>query len=92
MGLWDIDFGMLNKDYIKRIDLLGKHAKDLELRFSFTGIDSSMLIVNESIDEGIDAAAKINHGKLYTVTCFSDKHKFLPKVEIIKPEDTKEVE
>ena len=90
--LWDIDFGMLDKYYIKRIYLLGKHAKDLELRFSFTGIDSSKLIVNESIDEGIDAAAKINHGKLYTVTCFSDKHKFLPKVEIIKPEDVKEVE
>ena len=52
------------------------------------GVSCSLL----SIDEGIEQAAKVNHGKLYTVTCFSDKHKFLPKVVIIKPEDIKEVE
>lgn len=84
--LWDIDFGMLRSDCVEHIYLLGGHAKDLETRFSYTDIDSGKITVNEDINEAADIIAKTKYEKLYTVTCFSDKEKFLSKTEIINEE------
>lgn len=80
--LWDIDFELLNSPCVEHIYLLGAHAGDLETRFSYTDIPSEKLSVMPNIEEAVDRIAKENHQKLYTVTCFSDKAKFLSKVTI----------
>ncbi len=80
--LWDIDFELLNNPCVEHIYLLGAHAGDLETRFLYTDIPSKKLSVMPNIEEAVDQIAKENHQKLYTVTCFSDKAKFLSKVTI----------
>ena len=80
--LWDIDFELLNSDCVERIYLLGAHADDLETRFSYTDIPSEKISVIPEIDEAVDIIISKRHKKLYTVTCFSDKEKFLSKVTI----------
>ena len=85
--LWDIDYDVLKADCIEHLYLLGGHAKDLETRLSYTDIDMGKITVNENITEALHEIAKKPLGKLYTVTCFSDKGKFLPEVEIMPVEE-----
>lgn len=80
--LWDIDFELLNSGCVEHIYLLGAHAKDLETRFSYTDIPSEKISVMPDIDAAVDNIAAKAHKKLYTVTCFSDKAKFLSKVTV----------
>lgn len=80
--LWDIDFELLNAPCVEKIYLLGAHCEDLKTRFSFTEIPSEKLYVNPDIETAIDEIKSENREKLYTVTCFSDKAKFLSKVEV----------
>lgn len=80
--LWDIDFELLNSACVERIYLLGAHAEDLETRFSYTDIPAEKISVIPEIDEAVDIIISKKHKKLYTVTCFSDKAKFLSKVTI----------
>lgn len=81
--LWDIDFGMLNAENTEHIYLLGKYANELYVRFSYTDTDSSKISLFESIPEGIEEIKNAGHSSLYTITCFSDKDKFLSAVEIL---------
>ncbi|MDE6728931.1 MAG: MurT ligase domain-containing protein [Oscillospiraceae bacterium] len=80
--LWDIDFEMLNAECVEHIYLLGAHAADLETRFSYTDILPEKITVLPDIDEAVEHIAAKKHAKLYTVTCFSDKAKFLSKVKV----------
>ena len=80
--LWDINFGMLNAPCVEHIYLLGKHASDLETRFSYTDIPSEKITALPDIDTAVGEIAAKKHTRLYTVTCFSDKEKFLSKVII----------
>lgn len=82
--LWDIDFELLNAPCVEKIYLLGAHCEDLRTRFSFTEIPEDKLYVNADIEAAIDEIKAENREKLYTVTCFSDKAKFLSKVEVLK--------
>ena len=82
--LWDIDFELLNAPCIEKIYLLGAHCEDLKTRFSFTEIPAEKLYTNPDIEAAIDEIKAENREKLYTVTCFSDKAKFLSKVEVQK--------
>ena len=80
--LWDIDFELLNATCVEHIYLLGAHAADLETRFSYTEILPEKISVMPDIDEAVTEIAAKKHAKLYTVTCFSDKAKFLSKVKL----------
>ena len=82
--LWDIDFELLNAPCVEKIYLLGAHCEDLKTRFSFTEIPAEKLYTNPDIEAAIDEIKAENREKLYTVTCFSDKAKFLSKVEVQK--------
>lgn len=82
--LWDIDFELLNAPCVEKIYLLGAHCEDLKTRFSFTEIPAEKLYTNPDIEAAIDEIKVENREKLYTVTCFSDKAKFLSKVEVQK--------
>ncbi len=79
--LWDIDFELLNCDSVKRIYLSGKHAEELAVRLSFTDIPADRITVIPDIEKMTEAAGAEKYGMLYTVTCFSDKDKFLSKTE-----------
>lgn len=79
--LWDIDFDLLDIPETEHIYLCGRYADDLAVRFSYTGIDPEKITVTESIPESLDAIKKSGHGRLYAVTCFSDKDKILSRVE-----------
>ena len=78
--LWDIDFGMLNTENTSHIYLLGRYADDLYVRFSYTDVPPEKLSAYESISEGVDAAVRDGVTQAYTITCFSDKGKFLSLV------------
>lgn len=82
--LWDINFGVLGKENTEHIYLCGKYANDLAVRFSYTDIDESRISVIENLNEAVETVKKSGHKRLYTVTCFSDKDKFLSMVEIVK--------
>ena len=81
--LFDINFGALNTENTEKIYLLGKYANDLFVRFSYTDIPSEKIVISESITDGVEMIKSAGHGELYTITCFSDKDKFLSLVEII---------
>ena len=81
--LWDIDFGMLNTENTSHIYLLGKYADDLYVRFSYTDVPPEKLSAYESISKGVDAAVRDGVTQAYTITCFSDKGKFLSLVNTL---------
>lgn len=79
--LWDIDFDLLNTPETEHIYLCGRYAYDLAVRFSYTDIDPKLITVTESIPESLDIIKSAHHGRLFAVTCFSDKDKLLSRVE-----------
>lgn len=80
--LYDIDFELLNDQCVDHIYLLGSHAYDLETRFSYTDILPEKISVMPDIDAAIPQISAKKHDVLYTITCFSDKAKFLSKVKV----------
>ncbi len=78
--LWDVDFGLLRVPHVKRILLSGRYCRDLAERFLLLGL------AGWSIQPDIAAAAADIRGqgeeKVYVVTCFSDKDKFLACLEV----------
>ncbi len=80
--LYDIDFHTLDCDNVKNIVLAGTYANDLAARFSYTGIGDYKIKVTESIAEGVELLNNDSTDKIYVITCFSDKGKFLELVEV----------
>ncbi|MCQ4022962.1 MULTISPECIES: Mur ligase family protein [unclassified Ruminococcus] len=81
--LWDINFDHLNSKNVENIYLTGTYVNDLALRFSFTGIDQSIIKPIADIQQCIDYIKESGSEKLYCVTCFSDKEKLLSRVEVL---------
>ena len=71
---------MLNNPNIHQIVLAGKYVNDLAVRFSYTDIPSNKIKLYESIDEAVDYLNSDRKEYIYVITCFSDKGKFLGKV------------
>jgi hypothetical protein len=79
--LYDIDFGALHCDGIKKILLCGTYAHDLALRFSFTDIPPNILTVESDIDKAVTMMRnEEGDGDSFVITCFSDKDKFLTRL------------
>lgn len=79
--LWDIDFEMLDHDNIHEIVLAGAYVNDLASRFSYTNIPQEKIKLFEDIAEAADYLKSDRKEYIYGITCFSDKEKFLSKVE-----------
>lgn len=79
--IWDIDFEMLNCDNVREIVLAGKFAPELVQRFSYTGIAPERIKSYTDIAEAVNYLNSDRQEYIYTITCFSDKGKFLAKVE-----------
>ena len=80
--LYDIDFHLLGSDNVKKIILAGAYANDLAARFSYTNISDEKITVTESIENAVKLLDNENGEKIYVITCFSDKGKFLERVEV----------
>lgn len=80
--LWDIDFHLLNSENVKRILLAGTYCNDLAVRFSYTEIPQEKIMVLDTVEAAVAALDNHNEEKIYVITCFSDKDKFLGKVQI----------
>ena len=80
--LYDIDFHTLDCDNVKNIILAGAYANDLAARFSYTNIGDYKIKITESIDEAVEMLKNGGKEKIYVITCFSDKDKFLERVTV----------
>ena len=80
--LYDIDFHLLDTDNVKRIVLAGAYANDLAARFGYTNISKEKITVTESIENAVKLLDTEDGEKIYVITCFSDKGKFLERVEV----------
>jgi hypothetical protein len=81
--LWDVSFEMLKDSKAKRILLCGNYAYDLALRFELCGIDGEKLEILPDLDLMADRLRDKDAGKLFAITCFSDKGKLFDRVELI---------
>lgn len=79
--LWDINFGLLQTDLLKRVYLCGKYCNDLAMRLSFTDIPQEKIKAFEDIDAACEEMCSTGSEQLYAVTCFSDREKFLSNTE-----------
>ncbi|MGI6114458.1 MAG: MurT ligase domain-containing protein [Mahellales bacterium] len=79
--LWDIDFEILKDDNVKGIILAGKYAYDLGVRFEHTGIDKDKISIIPDLDRLMEVIGDTAIGKIYVLTCFSDKKKFTDRVK-----------
>lgn len=80
--LYDIDFNALHIDGVKTIILTGKYAYDLALRFSFTDIPVDKLEIEPDIEQAVSRLRTLPAGNTsYVITCFSDKDKFLSRID-----------
>ena len=80
--LWDIDFETLNTGNVHDIILAGKYVNDLAVRFEAAGIDSDRISLFEDIHEAVESLDNGRKEYVYTLTCFSDKAKFLREINI----------
>ena len=78
---WDIDFEKLASPNVRHIVLAGTHYGELAVRFSFTGIPEERIAAVRSLEEAAELLKSYDTNKIYTITCFSDKDKFLNLVE-----------
>lgn len=80
--LWDIDFHLLNSENVREIVLAGTYCNDLAVRFSYTEIPENKIKVLETVEEAVEYMNRERKEKIYVITCFSDKDKFLGKVTV----------
>lgn len=78
--LWDINFELLANKNIDEIILTGHYSSDLAERLLYTKVDMSKVYINPNIHEAISHTSEIYDKCIYTLTCFSDEHKFLNEV------------
>jgi len=77
--LWDIDFEKLNAECVKKIILAGKYVNDLLIRFNYTDIDKNKIIAEEDLDKMMKIVKESENEKIYVITCFSDRVKFMDR-------------
>lgn len=85
--LWDIDFEKLRDGRVRSVVLAGRYCNDLAVRFDYTGVPAERITIIEDIGEAVEHLKEHTQGDLFVITCFSDKEKFLSKVEVIEQQD-----
>lgn len=81
--LWDIDFENLASENVNQIILSGTYVNDLVTRFAYSGIDEGKIKAIADIGQMAEYLKSGGDKKVYVITCFSDKGKFL---ELVKEE------
>lgn len=80
--LWDIDFELLNSKNIKKIVLTGTYASDIAERIEYANVDFSKVYIEKDIQAAINHLGQEAVGHIFAITCFSDQHKLLTRVEV----------
>lgn len=75
--LWDIDFELLKSENVKKVILGGKYVHDLVTRMEFAGVNMDKIVAKSDLDELMKETKENSIGKIYVITCFSDRMKFL---------------
>ena len=75
--LWDIDFELLKSENVKKVILGGKYVHDLVTRMEFAGINMDKVVAKSDLDELMKETKENSIVKIYVITCFSDRMKFL---------------
>ncbi len=83
--LWDISFHILEGSAVERIILTGKYAYDLALRLELADIRSAQILVEPDLDKMAAMIREPDCGKLFCITCFSDKNKLFDRVQVQMP-------
>ncbi len=83
--IYDIDFEKLAVPNITEIILAGAYCHDLAVRFSFTDVDKDRITVSERIEDAAEELKYGDKGRIFVMTCFSDKHKFTKFCELLEP-------
>jgi len=79
--LWDIDFGQLDREHVKKVILCGKYVNDLAMRFDYTEIPGEKIVCCDTVPQAVQALEVDGSEELYVVTCFSDRDKLLGLVK-----------
>ncbi|MDE6932237.1 MAG: MurT ligase domain-containing protein [Oscillospiraceae bacterium] len=79
--LWDIDFGQLDREHVKKVILCGKYVNDLAMRFDYTDIPGEKIVCCDTVPQAVQALEADGSEELYVVTCFSDRDKLLGLVK-----------
>ncbi len=79
--IWDIDFELLKAECVKHIIIAGKYVHDLSIRMKYAEIDKEKIIAEENLDEMMKRVKEIEKEDIYVVTCFSDRMKFMDRIE-----------
>ncbi len=79
--LWDIDFGQLDRENVKKVILCGKYVNDLAMRFDYTEIPGEKIVCCDTVPQAVQALEADGSEELYVVTCFSDRDKLLGLVK-----------
>ena len=80
--LWDIDFDMLAAPHVQRVVLSGRYVNDLALRFECSAVPQDKVVLEASIPQAVEYLEGSGSEDVYVVTCFSDRDKFLDRVEL----------
>ena len=75
---------VLNSPNIKKIVLTGRYASDVAERFLYAGIDFNKVYLEKDIETAVNYLKNNTIGHIYAITCFSDQHKLLNRVEVLK--------
>ena len=79
--LWDIDFELLKAENIQKVILGGKYVHDLMTRMQFAGISEEKMISQMDLDEMMKEVKEHAEGKIYVITCFSDRMKIIDRIK-----------
>ena len=79
--VWDIDFDLRASDCVKIVILAGKYEHDLVTRFEFSKVNSKKVICKGDLDEMMKEVKENAEGRIFVVTCFSDRMKFMNRLD-----------
>lgn len=78
--LWDIDFEKVNADCVKKVIIAGKYVHDLVARFTYSNIDMDKVEAIQDLDRMMKVVKEKAEGDIYVITCFSDRMKFMNRI------------
>ena len=64
---------------VKKVILGGKYVHDLVTRMEFAGINMDKVVAKSDLDELMKETKENSIVKIYVITCFSDRMKFLKR-------------
>ncbi|MBR2410378.1 MAG: DUF1727 domain-containing protein [Clostridia bacterium] len=83
--LWDISFDILNGSAVKKIILTGNYCYDIAFRFEFIDLGNIEIVIEQNLDKAIELMKAKDAGKIFVLTCFSDKDKLYSRVKVKSP-------